>query len=670
VTTTLTAPKSPVNQPDSAVRKRFRPDIEGLRAVSIVGVVLFHAKVPHFTGGFVGVDVFFVISGFLITGQLVREAERRGRIRMGAFFARRAKRLLPAAALVIAVTAVVALFAAPLLRVFTACFDLLWSMFYIGNWRFIKQGNDYLAGNSDYNVALHFWSLAVEEQFYLVWPLLLLLSICIARRRDYPVRYVVCGVMAAVSLVSFAAGVWLTHANPSLAYMATYTRAWQFGVGALLAVAAPTGLRFRFSWVLGWIGLLAIIYAVVEFAGTTPYPGWAALVPTLGAVAVIGAPSLSLDRALAHPVMRLIGRWSYSWYLWHWPVLVLAEAKFGHLSWQVKLALMGGTLILAGLTYLFVEKPIMGSRDLGDRATAAAAIGIIATVSTVVLQVGTRVVNALGSANGYSTTSVSFDEVFGRNSGKNSGPVVPPPMSARHDYPRRADCLLDRTTVEPPDCDFGVKGGEKVVLFGDSHAHQWQTALDMMSMSRKWELKVITQSGCPAPTIARRNGDTSRFSQDYCVNWRAQQIDNIVAMHPKLVIFSSSNRYIPFIDELIDSWNTTLSRLEASGAKLVYLRDTPHPPQSIPDCVSSAIEDWSRCAFPLPTKVDPVVAGQLRGALPPLTVIDLNGYFCDGNVCPAVRNGIMLYRDESHLSNTAVKALAPAVDRAFADKGL
>jgi hypothetical protein len=331
---------------------------------------------------------------------------------------------------------------------------------------------------------------------------------------------------------------------------------------------------------------------------------------------------------------------------------------------------MGIALLLAGLTYALVEKPIGAWRDLHHRASSAAAVGIIATVvaTTVVLQVGTKVVNALGSANGTSTTTVSFEEVFGKNGGKNSGQVVPPPITARHDIPRRPECLLDRTSTEP-DCTFGVAGGEKVVLFGDSHAHQWLTALDELSVRRKWELKVITQSGCPAPTIARRPGDTSRFSQDYCVNWRNEQINRIVAMHPKLVVFSSSNQYIPFIDELVDSWNKTLTRLEASGAKLVYLRDTPHPTESIPDCISSALDDWSRCAFPLPTKVDPVIAAGLRSAIPPTTVIDLNGYLCDGNVCPAVRNGIMLYRDESHLSNTAVKALAPAVEKAFADKG-
>jgi peptidoglycan/LPS O-acetylase OafA/YrhL len=667
--TTLAHPR-PAGDREALQRQGFRADIEGLRAVSILGVVLFHASVPHFAGGFVGVDVFFVISGFLITGLLVREAERRGRIRVGAFYARRAKRLLPPAALVIGVTAIAAWFMAPLLRVFAACFDLLWSMFYIGNWRFIRQGNDYLAGNSDYNVALHFWSLAVEEQFYLVWPAVLIGSVWLARWRHWPVRTVVCAVMAALSLASFTTSVWLTYADPAVAYMATYTRAWQFGAGALLAVAAPAGIRLRGSWLLGWLGLAAICYAVIGLDGTVRYPGWAALAPTLGAAAVIGAPSAGLGRVLSAPPMRLIGRWSYCWYLWHWPILVLAETKFGHLDWPVKLGLSGIALVLAALTHLFVEVPVMNSRDLKERVPAAAAIGVIATAlaTTAVLTVGTHAVNALGTSAGAPTTA-SFEEVFGHDSGRNSGAVVPAPIKARADIPVRPECLIDHTDKQP-ECLFGARGGQRVVLFGDSHAHQWLTALDQIALQRGWELDVIARSGCPVPKIAPRPGETARFSQDYCMQWRDDQIGHIVDMKPSLVIVSSANQYIPFIDELTDAWSVSFKRLKASGAKVIYIRDTPYPGRNIPDCVSSAQDDWKRCAFQMPDKVDPVVAGELQGVLPDVIVIDLNGFLCDGSFCPAVRNGIMLYRDDSHLSDTTVKALTPALQKALSEKGI
>jgi peptidoglycan/LPS O-acetylase OafA/YrhL len=668
VTTTLEKPDP--STPAPVTERAFRTDIEGLRSFAILGVVLFHASVPHFAGGFVGVDVFFVISGFLITGLLLREVQQRGRIHLVGFYARRAKRLLPPAAIVIAATAIAAWFTTPLLTVFTASFDLLWSVFYAANWRFINQGNDYLAGTSDYNVALHFWSLAVEEQFYLVWPALLIAAAWLARRRGWPLRRTVFVTIVVVSAASLAAAVWLTYTDPALAYMATYTRAWQFGVGALLAVAAPAGISARWFYPVGWLGLAAILYSVVAFDGSTPYPGWAALLPTLGTAAVIGSCSSGMRRALSTAVLRTIGRWSYPWYLWHWPVLVLAEAKFGHLDWPVKVALMVAALGLAALTHMFVEAPLMTSAELKRRIPAAAAVGVIATVvgCSTVLTVGTQAVNTLGSGAG-ATTPASFEEVFGQTTGANSGAVRPAPISARGDIPERPDCLIDRTT-EQPDCKFGAVGGRPVVLFGDSHAHQWLTALDELAMRRGWELTVITQSGCPAADIAPRQGETARFSQSYCTSWRNQQIDRIVDMAPATVIVSSLNEYIPQLDEQFEAWSSSLDRLQTSGAELVYIRDTPYPRQNVPECISSALDDWTRCAFPKPEQVDPVVAGVLRGVLPQVEVIDVNGLLCDGDICPAVRNGILLYRDDSHLSDTAVQALTPALEKAFDEKAI
>ena len=669
MTAVLTASPSPSPSADTASqpparRSGFRSDIEGLRAVAILGVVLFHAAVPHFSGGFVGVDVFFVISGFLITGQLVREYENTGSVRYGAFFARRAKRLLPAAGLVITTTMVATWFLAPVLSVFSASFDLLWSVFYIGNWRFIQQGNDYLAGTSDHNVALHFWSLAVEEQFYIVWPLLMIAVGIVATWRGLVPRRVLIAAIVPVSVVSFALGVWLTSSDPSLAYMATFTRAWQFGVGGLIAVLPIITSRWLRE-LAGWSGLLAVVFAIVTFDSTTAYPGTAALIPTFGTAAIIAARAPSLSRVLGNSVPTLIGRWSYSWYLWHWPVLVLVGMKYGPLTWQQNLGLMGVAFGLAGLTYHLVERPIMTSHLLKRRVSAAAAAGVISVVvaTTAVLAVGTQAVHALGTGSS-SPQAVSFEEVFGANSGVNSGAVTPSPLHARADIPKRPECLLDRTD-EQPECLFGALGGIPVVLFGDSHAHQWLSALDEIAKARGWELHVITQSGCPVPDIAPRDGETARFSQSFCRQWRDQQIDRIIGMKPSAVIVSSMNFYIPQRDEILDAWSVSLDRLAASGAPLVYIRDTPYPKKSIPECISSELANWSACAFQLTDRVDPVITGSLQKVLPAIDIVDMNGYLCDGTTCPAVRNGILLYRDDSHLSNTAVVALTPALRKAL-----
>ncbi|MGW4477853.1 acyltransferase family protein [Rhodococcus triatomae] len=669
MTTTLTHPAAP---PAGSSRSRFRTDIEGLRAIAVLGVVLFHAGVPTVTGGFVGVDVFFVISGFLITGLLIREHERTGRIRLGAFYARRARRLLPPAALVIAVSAVATWFVLPLLGVFRSAFDLLAALFYVSNWRFIAQGNDYLAASSDHSVALHFWSLAVEEQFYLVWPALLIGAFWVAARTRWSPRTATVVAVSVVTAGSFAASLWLTYTHSGLAYMATYTRAWQFGAGALLALGGTWLASRTFAAdAVGFVGLLSVLASMVVFGSHTPYPGWAAVVPTLGTVALIAAGPRSVSgQLLSIPPLRIVGRWSYSWYLWHWPVLVVAEAYLGELSWSAKLALSGVSLALAAATHLLVEAPLMRSRDLQARAPAAAAVGLTATVvaAAIVLATGTRAVDEL-STGAQAPTAASFSQVFGTATTADSGAVTPMPIDARADIPERADCLLDRTSTQP-DCTFGVSGGIPVVLFGDSHAHQWQPTLQVLAEQRGWELTVIAQSGCPVPDIAPRAGESARFSQSHCTTWRDEQIDRIVAMRPSLIVLSSLNMYIPQHDELLGAWAGSLDRLRESGARIAYIRDTPYPGTDVPECISSALDDWSACAFEASGRVDPVIAGTTSGRLTGVAVVDLNGYLCDGTDCAAVRNGTLLYRDESHLSATAARLLAPALSDALDRQGI
>lgn len=655
-----------------SVPAAFRADIEGLRAIAVLLVVLFHASVPGFDGGFVGVDVFFVISGYLITGLLLREIETTGHLRLGTFYARRAKRLLPPAAVVVGVTAIAMWFVMPLLAVFKTAFDLLAATFYFSNWRLISQGNDYLGGANHDNVTLHFWSLAVEEQFYLVWPALLIATLAVANAFHRNLRSTFAVVATVATVGSFTASWLLTTADPALAYMATYTCAWQFGAGALLAVAAPWLLR-RNCWPkwIGWLGLAAIGVSATTFDATTPYPGLAALLPTLGAVAAIGPSSVSFSyRALTGPVLRAMGRWSYPWYLWHWPVVVFAELKFGPLPWPTKVALMGLALALAAITHHLVERPVQSSRVLQRRVPACAAVGLAATVlaTAIVMTVGTKAVEALGSGTD-APNALSFQEVFGSQSGTNSGPVSPSPINARGDIPTDPDCLIDRTS-EQPECMFGVPGGTPVVLFGDSHAHQWQTALENIAAERNWSLRVVAQSGCPVPKIKPRSGEKARFSQSYCSDWRDEQLDKIVDYRPALVIVSSLNFYIPQADELFEAWRESLTRLRESGARVVYVRDTPYPQSDVPECVSSALDDWARCEFELSDRVDPVVAGKLRNQLGDVEIIDLNGYLCDGTICPAVRNGTLLYRDDSHLTDTAVELLTPAFAAALDENGI
>ena len=660
----------------------FRRDIEGLRAIAVLFVLAFHAHVPGFGGGFVGVDVFFVISGYLITGQLFREVSETGRLNVGAFYGRRARRIIPPAALVMGVTGLVAWISMPPLALFRLTKDLLASLLYVANWNFIAEGKDYLAGSTSESPVLHMWSLAVEEQFYLVWPFLVLAAAYLSMRRGRSVRLGVGLALALVSVTSFGIGLVLTSTDPGLAYMATYTRAWQFGLGAMIAVVLPMGVAgagdmgVRRAWAtaIGASGLLLLGLSLVFISEATAYPGVAALLPTLGAGAIIAAGSCGPTHGLLSvPALRLVGKWSYAWYLWHWPALIFAEQAIGHLSWQQRVGVTTAAGLLAAATFYLLEQPAQRARVFRQRAASAGALGALSTTLALSLTLGMGAATANSLGLQVSTVDgATFAQVFGAASLKNSGPVNPSPINASGDIPQRPECLVDAGSTSPTDCVFGRVGGRKVVLFGDSHAHQWQPALQQIATEKGWELTVIAKSGCPVADIAPRAGTQARYSRPDCKAWRELQIDRIRRMNPSLIVFSGLNYYIPQYAEMLDSWRSSLGRLTTLGASLVYIRDTPivTPGNDIPECVSASLGDWKACEFPNMERQDPVIDLVQRGELPDVDVVDLNGYLCDAPRCPAVRNGTLLYRDASHLTGTVVRLLEPAMALALVRAGV
>ncbi|WP_432545379.1 acyltransferase family protein [Kineococcus sp. SYSU DK004] len=367
----------------------FHPDVEGLRAVALFLVFFSAAGVPRLSGGVIGVDAFFVISGFLITGLLVREVERTGTVSLARFYARRARRIIPSAAFVLTATLGAVLVLAPELARALAR-DVVAACLQVANWWLLVGDLDELSPQAAASPVKHYWTLAVEEQFYVLWPLLVIAVTALARRRGWPLRRSLFGALLGLSAVSLAVSALVTPAAELLGYLGTGSRAWQFGAGGLLALAAPRvvvacrapGVR-RAVVAAGWAGALALGTSAL-WVVSLPYPGTVALVPTLGAVAVIAAGCAGTGRGtvgsvLSHPVLRFCGRLSYVWYLWHLPVVHLAHEAGVPDAWRVNLVLA----VLSGLpalaTMLLVERPLRFSPLVARSDRRGLLTGLVAT---------------------------------------------------------------------------------------------------------------------------------------------------------------------------------------------------------------------------------------------------------------------------------------------------
>ncbi|PCG86503.1 acyltransferase [Streptomyces sp. WZ.A104] len=695
------APPSPggAESGPSPHRSAFRPDIEGLRAVAVLAVLAFHAQIPGTAGGFVGVDVFFVISGYLITGLLVREAITTGRIRLGDFFSRRARRLLPSAAVVLAAVAVAgAWLTVPLLRTDLE-HDVLAAALSVANWRFVAQQTDYLAAGHDQSPLLHFWSLAVEEQFYLFWaPLLAVIVLVTARavRRGRAVRAVVALVTAAVAVASFALSLHWTRESVSLAYLGTPSRVWQFAVGALLALLpwhllrGPRPLRL----VCGWAGAAAIVWCVVSYDASTPYPGWAALVPTLGTAAVVLAAipgrgerevqgAYGVGRFLAMRAPRAIGRLSYTLYLWHWPVLVLAEARLGPLDWPARTALTLAAALPALATLRWVEQPLRRSRTVSELPRRGLSVGISAIVLPVVLAlvVGTTTLHLMGPTTpvdpkGLPPGAASGPSLLARPDGAPlaGGPLVPGPAQARKDFPPDGSCQVAPAVTRSPECLFGATDSpDRIVLLGDSHAGQWFSPMLAIASQRGWALQELVKQGCPLPELTVKSPQLGRAYRE-CDTWRADALDRLRnGPKPRLIVIASLNHYTDDDELLASAWEKTLRRLRATGAPIVHIEGTPVPGTDVPACVSGSVADPAPCAFSRADAIppDPLARRIAAGAVPGVRSIGVNPVLCpgDGPSCPAVRERILLYRDDAHLTNVAAVVLTPRLERLLTDSG-
>jgi peptidoglycan/LPS O-acetylase OafA/YrhL len=688
------------NHPDEAeAGRRFRPDIEGLRAVAIVAVLLCHAGVPFLAGGYVGVDVFFVISGFLITRLLLGELDRTGTISLRGFYARRAKRLLPLSAVLLATVGVLSLILLSPLRNTEVAGDIVSSALYVANWHFAAQSVDYFAQGLEPSPVLHLWSLAIEEQFYLVWPGVMLLATWFWRRRGRSVRPALWVVLTLILVGSLVYGIVLTDDKPAFAYFSTFARAWELGLGAALALIGTVRLPRLGAAALGWLGVAAIVYASFAFTGETTFPGTAALVPTLGAAALIlsgtalaaGAGGVTGLRAgagnvLAWGPVRYVGRISYSWYLWHWPFLVFAAAIWGpRLSVAAGLAAVAASWVPTQMTHMLIEDPVRRAPALRRLPNRALALGLTCTLVAVGVGIGLR-------ATQPTVRTAKLSDVPGAAAlpdqpvpQETAVALRPNPLKARADRGRSyyEGCMVGIEGTNSNKCLYGEPEGERtLVLFGDSHAMQYFPAVDELAEIKHWRLIVLTKAECPPEEVEVRSMIENReYSQ--CDEWRQDALERIEQGGKSVtVVMSGDTEYTPYgpdgeeldgddaAEAMEAGYLRTLSRIQAAGPHTVVIRDNPSSTEDVPSCVSEDIQHLGRCAFPRKREWDREYDVRAAEKSPETHLVDFIGDICPGEVCRAVIGNALVYRDKDHLTATFARTLEPLLETDLREDGL
>lgn len=633
-------------------RASFRKDIEGLRGVAVVLVVAFHCGLSTVRSGFVGVDVFFVLSGYLITGHLVTEQTGTGRISFVNFYARRVRRLLPAATLVLLSTvAMAAVLLAPQELVFAGRAARAAAV-YLTNVLFARDAANYFAPNVQTNPVLQMWTLAVEEQFYLVWPVLIFIGF---RRRS---QFAGARLLAAVALVSFFASVWLTRRQPAFAFYQLPSRAWEFAVGGLASLATPGAIRSpRLATLIGWLGLAAICVFSSLPIEAWAFPGWIAIVPVVGAIGVlIAGHNAGPVRILHVAPLRYLGRLSYSWYLWHWPFLVLAAALFPGASVLRNVLAVLTALAVAAAAHRLVENPIRFHPKLVARPWATLAMGAALMASAFAAAEGAIIF----------ARRLAHDPAM-RLIAAASGDVATMP---------REKCMTFATSAEVKTCAFGDTSSRiNAVLFGDSHATQWFNAMDQVAFDHHWRLTPIVKSGCAAADAALPRREPGFMES--CSRWRRSALRVIAGLHPRVVVVASSLGWRaeagPSLRAETSEWKVgtarMLSELSPAAQSVVFLHDTPLAPFDVPTCLArSARHGWypgGDCAFDRAAAIAPSIGAaeeEAAAGLGNVSFIDMTGDLCAPDRCMARQDSVVIFLDSNHLTGAMSARLAPHLE--------
>lgn len=643
-------------------RLAYRPDIQGLRAVAILLVVAAHAKLQGFTGGFVGVDVFFVLSGYLITALLVEEMRSTGRVQFARFYIRRLRRLLPALFVMLASVGLLAWLLVPTLDQFRQVSSAVNAAGWISNIYFALVHLGYFSPSAATNLFLHTWSLGVEEQFYLLWPMLIVASLT-GWSQDggaLSVRLLL-RMLIAVGVFSLGLCLYWSYHSPRLAFYMMPARGWQFSLGAIVYMLfgvsrdtrSPTDpSSLQLPTVYGWLGLTAILCSAMLLDNKMTYPGFWALAPSFGAAALIAAgvnrPHTRLARCLSVRPMRWIGQVSYSWYLWHWPILLFGTYMLGYRSLVDRLLLAVLSLVLAAASHALVERPIRHARWTLKWPRMSFAAAVLVVVSTML---------AGRAWDHWATANLRTPAQLRLNLATQDLPVI---------YMRDCDSSYRSAAVRP--CVYGnADARHTAVIIGDSVGLQWFPAIHKIFKQRHWRLIVLTKSSCP---MVDEPFYYSRIRRNYarCAAWRKHAFAKLADYKPDIVIIGSTYWYAFTRDQWIEGTRKLFSIASRAADKVYLLRSTPRLPFNGPYCLSphSHLFRWltryRSCTSPAHNRLFDEVFAWRRKAIasfPNVSAVDMTSAVCPAGTCHAQYDGHVVFRDEVHITASFARSLAP-----------
>jgi peptidoglycan/LPS O-acetylase OafA/YrhL len=657
----------------AARESQFRPEIEGLRAVASLLVAVFHIWLGRVSGG---VDVFFVVSSFLITTSLVSQVERTGTIDFARFWGRLVRRLIPAAFVVLLAVIVAVFLLLPPSRWRDTIEGVAAAAVYLENWYLAHQAVDYLAQHTPPNSVMHFWALSVQGQFYVLWPFLMLGTVLLARRFGLAFRSLLTPVLGIVFAVSLAWSVHLTNADQPVAYFNTFARIWEFCIGAVLAVwigrvRLPNAVRL----VAGWAGLLAILGCGILFQVSRVFPGFAALWPTVaGALVVLAGTTrgFGADKLLASRPLVYLGGISYSLYLWHFPILVVVKAYMDPhpIGLVTGLLILGSAVLLAALTQRFIEVPLREEKDsaeprwrpfaLGAGLLAPIALGLLAwTLHYKALRAEHRDPGRYTAATHPGAAVLEPGAIAPAQYG---APVYPGPLLVYDDHEqlRGHACRPPAHATVPGDCVRGDPDGRFVLgIIGNSHSSHWLPALEIIAAREHWRLQVYSRNNCPF----HLGKYVSDAEIPVCLQWN-QNVIKALVRNPPDAVYMASTREMDGDEFVPEGYVLGWRALERANIPVIAIRDNPRVTFDAPDCVElhGPASPWCMLERARVLEV-PSPTATLKDPPANVRFIDLSDYFCDARTCPMVVGNVMVYRHLSHITATYARTLEPMLSR-------